>query len=161
MYLQAKGNPNQLCFLLQKMPGSGENYDSFQAFLDENQYTRSGILRYERIFGPTYVSTGGAKTTEEFCRELNLKVLHLPFTLLRFIFSLILLGWGNGAGCRLRDWRIGVPHGGHLRRGRTRGGSVDEYDFYRFGESGPPTDGCQDQGASLFSSSSFGLDRLV
>ena len=55
------------------MPHSAQEYESFQAFLDENQYSRSGILRYERIFGPTYVSTGGQETTEEFCAKLNLQ----------------------------------------------------------------------------------------
>lgn len=32
---------------------------SFQTFLDTVQYTSTGILRYERIFGEGYVSTGG------------------------------------------------------------------------------------------------------
>ncbi|KAK2715291.1 uncharacterized protein LOC136035681 isoform X2 [Artemia franciscana] len=72
-YIKAKANPNQLCFLLKKMTHSEEQYESFQAFLDENQYSRSGILRYERIFGPTFVSTGGLETTMEFCKLLNLK----------------------------------------------------------------------------------------
>jgi phosphoethanolamine N-methyltransferase len=51
-------------------PGS---YDSFQAFLDGNQYTEEGIRRYEYIFGKTYVSTGGQETTEKFVKTLNLK----------------------------------------------------------------------------------------
>lgn len=72
-YVKAKGNPNQLCFLLKKMPYSAQEYESFQAFLDENQYSRSSILRYERIFGPTYISTGGQETTTEFCEKLNLQ----------------------------------------------------------------------------------------
>jgi phosphoethanolamine N-methyltransferase len=45
------------------MPHSAQEYESFQAFLDENQYSRKSILRYERIFGPTYISTGGEETT--------------------------------------------------------------------------------------------------
>lgn len=32
---------------------------SLQKFLDTVQYTSTGILRYERIFGEGYVSTGG------------------------------------------------------------------------------------------------------
>ncbi|KAK4029973.1 phosphoethanolamine N-methyltransferase [Daphnia magna] len=72
-YVKAKGNPNQLCFLLKKMPYSAQEYESFQAFLDENQYSRKSILRYEKIFGPTYISTGGQETTIEFCKKLNLK----------------------------------------------------------------------------------------
>jgi phosphoethanolamine N-methyltransferase len=31
------------------------------------------ILRYEKIFGHTYVSTGGEVTTSEFCAEMGLK----------------------------------------------------------------------------------------
>lgn len=32
-----------------------------------------GILRYERIFGDNFISTGGIETTEEFVKMLNLK----------------------------------------------------------------------------------------
>ena len=35
-----------------------------QKFLDENQYTKNGILRYEKIFGVGFVSTGGIDTTK-------------------------------------------------------------------------------------------------
>ena len=44
-----------------------------QKFLDENQYTKNGILRYEKIFGAGFVSTGGIETTEEFVARLHLK----------------------------------------------------------------------------------------
>jgi len=43
------------------------------SFLDENQYTKNGILRYERIFGDGFVSTGGKKSTAEVMAKLNLK----------------------------------------------------------------------------------------
>jgi len=43
----------------------------FQTFLDTHQYARKGILLYERIFGDTYVSTGGESTTAKFCSELQ------------------------------------------------------------------------------------------
>ena len=33
-------------------------------FLDDGQYQRNGILRYEKIFGKTFVSTGGESTTK-------------------------------------------------------------------------------------------------
>jgi len=54
------------------MPHNADSYDSFQAFLDGNQYTEEGIKRYEFIFGKTFVSTGGAITTEKFVKQLNL-----------------------------------------------------------------------------------------
>lgn len=44
-----------------------------QKFLDENQYTVNGILRYEKIFGEGFVSTGGIGTTEQYVARLNLK----------------------------------------------------------------------------------------
>jgi len=55
------------------MAHSAQDGDNLQSFLDENQYTRRGILRYERIFGKTFVSTGGAETTEAFCQKLDLQ----------------------------------------------------------------------------------------
>jgi hypothetical protein len=44
----------------------------FQRFLDNVQYKTSGILRYERIFGEGYVSTGGIG---EWCSPLLILVL--------------------------------------------------------------------------------------
>jgi len=50
-------------------------------WLDQNQYSRKGILRYEAIFGRTYVSVGGEETTKDFCSHLclapNMKVLDI------------------------------------------------------------------------------------
>lgn len=43
---------------------ANHGFQTFQKFLDNQQYTRDGILRYEKIFGDGYVSTGGARTTE-------------------------------------------------------------------------------------------------
>ena len=40
------------------------NGSGFRAFLDGSQYKLTGILRYERIFGPGFVSTGGIDTTK-------------------------------------------------------------------------------------------------
>jgi phosphoethanolamine N-methyltransferase len=45
----------------------------FRNFLDGQQYRTEGILRYERIFGPGFVSTGGIQTTKEFVALLDLK----------------------------------------------------------------------------------------
>lgn len=43
------------------------------SFLDAGQYQRNGILRYERVFGHSFVSTGGLETTKAFASLLNLK----------------------------------------------------------------------------------------
>jgi phosphoethanolamine N-methyltransferase len=40
-------------------------------FDNHGQYSRMGILRYEMIFGPGYVSTGGAGTTDDLCARLG------------------------------------------------------------------------------------------
>ncbi|RXN28364.1 phosphoethanolamine N-methyltransferase 3-like isoform X2 [Labeo rohita] len=48
-------------------------FSTFQEFLDNQQYTRTGILHYEKMFGSGYVSTGGISTTKEFVDMLNLK----------------------------------------------------------------------------------------
>nr|XP_033812629.1 phosphomethylethanolamine N-methyltransferase-like [Geotrypetes seraphini] len=74
-YIKIKKNQNQVCWLLQKITRdrlANQGYDTFQQFLDNKQYSRHGILRYERIFGDGFVSTGGLQTTKEFVAMLNL-----------------------------------------------------------------------------------------
>ena len=39
-------------------------------FDNKGQYSRTSILRYEKIFGEHYISTGGHETTEDLCRRL-------------------------------------------------------------------------------------------
>ena len=58
-YVRNKRNQNQVCWLWKKVPSDGPESKSFQKFLDTQQYTSTGILRYERIFGEGFVSTGG------------------------------------------------------------------------------------------------------
>nr|XP_033477076.1 phosphoethanolamine methyltransferase isoform X1 [Epinephelus lanceolatus] len=75
-YVEMKNNPNQICWLLEKVLRSSSTqskFTSFQQFLDNQQYTNRGILRYEKMFGAGYVSTGGPSTTKEFVDLLNLK----------------------------------------------------------------------------------------
>ncbi|KAM9833023.1 phosphoethanolamine methyltransferase isoform 1-T1 [Syngnathus typhle] len=75
-YVEMKNNPNQICWLLEKAARSSdtnEAFSTFQMFLDNKQYTRRGILRYEKMFGTGYVSTGGPSTTKEFVDLLNLQ----------------------------------------------------------------------------------------
>jgi len=66
-----KKNQNQICWIWQKV--STENDRGFQQFLDNVQYKLNGILRYERVFGQGFVSTGGLETTKEFVAKLDLK----------------------------------------------------------------------------------------
>ncbi|CAN1266842.1 Phosphoethanolamine N-methyltransferase [Linum perenne] len=64
-YVRSKKNQNQK---VQSQEDKG-----FQQFLDNVQYKSTGILRYERVFGQGYVSTGGIETTKEFVGKLDLK----------------------------------------------------------------------------------------
>ncbi|XP_073710538.1 uncharacterized protein [Misgurnus anguillicaudatus] len=76
-YVKMKKNQNQLCWLMQKVRRDvveqhQAGFSTFQQFLDNQQYTHKGILRYEKMFGSGYVSTGGLSTTKEFVDMLNL-----------------------------------------------------------------------------------------
>ncbi|GLT45485.1 hypothetical protein SLA2020_193140 [Shorea laevis] len=70
-YVRNKKNQNQICWTWQKV--ASDNDRGFQCFLDTVQYKCSGILRYERVFGNGFVSTGGIVTTKEFVAKLDLK----------------------------------------------------------------------------------------
>ncbi|XP_042500926.1 phosphomethylethanolamine N-methyltransferase-like [Macadamia integrifolia] len=70
-YVRNKKNQNQICWIWQKMNSLEDK--GFQRFLDNVQYKCSGILRYERVFGEGFVSTGGIDTTKEFIAKLELK----------------------------------------------------------------------------------------
>ncbi|CAI9773704.1 unnamed protein product [Fraxinus pennsylvanica] len=70
-YVTNKKNQNQICWIWQKV--SSEDDRGFQRFLDTVQYKCNGILRYERVFGRGFVSTGGIDTTREFVTKLDLK----------------------------------------------------------------------------------------
>merc|ERR1719435_438206 len=74
-YIRLKNNSGQVTWLVQKQVGESDEvqgYQTFQEFLDKSQYSMNGILRYEKIFGPGFVSTGGKETTENFVSKLNL-----------------------------------------------------------------------------------------
>ncbi|XP_040375994.1 phosphoethanolamine N-methyltransferase 1-like [Oryza brachyantha] len=70
-YVKNKKNQNQICWLWQKVDSTEDR--GFQKFLDNVQYKTNGILRYERIFGEGFVSTGGIETTKEFVDKLDLR----------------------------------------------------------------------------------------
>ena len=48
----------------------------FQNFLDQQQYNRRGILKYEFIFGEDFVSVGGAELNRELSKKLEIKPEH-------------------------------------------------------------------------------------
>ena len=45
-----------------------------RAYDNNGQYSRTGILRYEKIFGAGYISTGGPETTDYLCSRLGPKL---------------------------------------------------------------------------------------
>ncbi len=50
---------------LQTAPTASSKFDN------NGQYSRTSILRYEKIFGEGYISTGGHATTEDLCARLG------------------------------------------------------------------------------------------
>jgi phosphoethanolamine N-methyltransferase len=55
---------------------ANENHHGFKTlreFMDHQQYSRNGVLRYEKIFGAGFVSTGGVDTTVPILDRLALK----------------------------------------------------------------------------------------
>lgn len=72
-YEELKRNKNQSFWLFQKVETKSKPHDlDLQSFLDNQQYAIDSILKYERIFGHGFVSTGGIATTTEFLQKLNL-----------------------------------------------------------------------------------------
>jgi len=75
-YVKNRQNNNQICWLLHKVNREGcaiDDFKTYKQFLDAKQYSRNGILRYEKIFGRHFVSTGGLETTKLFVDMLDLK----------------------------------------------------------------------------------------
>jgi len=74
-YVKHEKTLNQLCFMAKKVRLADDyhGFKTFMEFLDSQQYSRQGILRYEKIFGHHFVSTGGLETTQAFLPMLDLK----------------------------------------------------------------------------------------
>ena len=52
-------NANKVSFLFSKAKlESHHGFKSLKEFMDHKQYSRTGVLRYEKIFGAGFVSTG-------------------------------------------------------------------------------------------------------
>ena len=61
---QHKQNKHQFSWLWKKISIKSGTKGTLQEFLDSNQYNKSGILMYERIFGQGFVCPGGMITTK-------------------------------------------------------------------------------------------------
>lgn len=72
-YVKVKKNQSQICWKWRKVYTQTSGKSEFRHFLDNQQYQTTGILRYERIFGQGYVSTGGFETTKDFVGQLGLQ----------------------------------------------------------------------------------------
>jgi len=76
--------------------------EKLQKWLDLNQYSRKGVLRYEKIFGRTFVSVGGEYTTRMLTEKLNLQQN----------MKLLDIGCGTGGSAFYMARRYGVDvHG--------------------------------------------------
>ena len=63
-----------MCFLFQKVKLLNHHgFKTIKEFFDQKQYSTNGILRYEKIYGKGYISTGGQETCEKFLQQLDLK----------------------------------------------------------------------------------------
>ncbi len=54
----------QVCWKWRKVVRDAPSGAELRKFLDTQQYCTAGILKYERIFGDGFVSTGGLDTTK-------------------------------------------------------------------------------------------------
>lgn len=69
---RSNSNKNQIIWLTKKVERdlvAKQGLKTFQEFLDKKQYSKNGILRYERIFGKDYISSGGYESTIKFYNE--------------------------------------------------------------------------------------------
>lgn len=70
-YVKLKGNHGQIYWKFVKVEKDPDQLD-FRHFLDHVQYSKTGILRYEKVFGHGYISTGGLDTTAEIVQRFSL-----------------------------------------------------------------------------------------
>ena len=72
-YVRVKQNQNQVCWKWRKVTSAAAASNEQRHFLDGGQYTPEGIARYQRMFGPGFVSPGGLETAREFAAMLALR----------------------------------------------------------------------------------------
>lgn len=72
-YVAVKKNQNQICWRWRKVTRSSPRPALMRAFLDQQQYSKESIARYEAVFGRGYVSTGGEATTRQLVKLLDLQ----------------------------------------------------------------------------------------
>lgn len=68
-----EANANNVSFLFTKIKlVTTHGFKSLKEFMDHKQYTRNGVLRYEKIFGAGFVSTGGHDTSVKFFNDYDM-----------------------------------------------------------------------------------------
>ncbi|KAK4395642.1 Phosphoethanolamine N-methyltransferase 1 [Sesamum angolense] len=77
-YVKNKKNQNQVFERFKRFAGFGKRLaqmltEDFRSSWIMSSIKSSGILRYERVFGQGFVSTGGIDTTREFVAKLDLQ----------------------------------------------------------------------------------------
>ena len=104
--------------------------DAQQKFDNNGQYSRDSILRYEKIFGDNYISTGGAETTENLFSRLEgwikpgMRVLDVGSGIGGAAFDLVKRYDAKVTGIDLAEEMVAVGHD----RAKTAGMS-DKVDF--------------------------------
>src|SRR5206468_4676905 len=64
-------SPDQRTFMTTASSATTSTTSASRTYDNNGQYSRTGILRYEKIFGDGYVSTGGPETTAYLCAKLG------------------------------------------------------------------------------------------
>jgi len=96
-YVQLKRNYGQIYWKFVKVEKEPDQVE-FRHFLDHVQYSRNGILRYEKLFGHGFVSTGGQETTNQIISKFDLQPQQ----------SVLDVGCGIGGGSFYLAKRFGV-----------------------------------------------------
>jgi len=90
--------------------------DAGTKFDNNGQYSRNSILRYEKIFGANYISTGGAETTENLFARLDgwlkpgLRALDVGSGIGGAAFDLVEKHGVNVVGIDLAEEMVAVAH---------------------------------------------------
>jgi len=98
------------------MSGAQAATNAGTKFDNNGQYSRNSILRYEKIFGANYISTGGAETTENLFARLDgwlkpgLRALDVGSGIGGAAFDLVNQHGVNVVGIDLAEEMVAVAH---------------------------------------------------
>jgi len=91
LFFKAKQESFHLCYFFKKIIQE-DDHSTLQVFLDQQQYSKTGVLRYEKIFGPGFVSTGGLDTTKVCLIEKKINANNHNSKNILYFFVFFVLG---------------------------------------------------------------------